>query len=360
MIVMAGTSAPGGIAQVIKGYDRDGIFDKWEVRWVKTHVAGTRWKRWAAAAVGLGTVCFWLTCRRVELVHTHAAMRGSFWRKSLLVGMCRLFRVPVILHLHGSEMRGFHASQTALGRRCIRATLEQADRVVVLSAGWADFVAGIAPDARQSILPNYAPPIAAAANIEAGRRSGDAPPGFVFLFLGALIKRKGIFELIPAFARLTREYPDVMLWLGGEGDSDRVRSLLAENHLHNVRLLGWVDEEHKNRLLLSADAFVLPSRNENLPMAIIEAMSAALPIVTTRVGGIPEMLVDGQDGFVVAPSDIDALYQALRRVRHDPAAAAAMGRSAERRYRAEFSPEVGLPRMEAIYRELGISRAGER
>lgn len=356
MIVMAGTASPGGIAQVIKGYARDGIFEKWDVRWVRTHVDGSRYQRLSTACRGLGRILVWLCRGQVELVHTHAAMRGSFWRKSTLVLMCRVFRIPVILHLHGSEMKGFYSALSRSGKWWVRSTLEKADLVIVLSAGWQTYIRSIAPAANTSILPNYTPPVA-----QAARPEGRVPPSrkFAFLFLGALIDRKGIYELLPAFARLSRHDSDVELWLGGTGDMQRVQSLLIEYGLGNVRLLGWVDEANKNRLLRSADAFVLPSKNENLPMAVIEAMSASLPIVSTRVGGIPEMLVDGRDGLLVEPGQVDSLYQALLQIRNDPEAARRMAENALRRYEAEFSPATALPAIDAMYREL-VSRPKRR
>lgn len=349
MILMAGTTSPGGIAQVIKGYARDGIFEKWNIRWVKTHVAGNRLQRAAAACRGFCGVIFWMCRGKVELVHAHAAMRGSFWRKSLLVRVCEVFGVPVVVHLHGSEMKAFFSEQSALGQRWIRSTLERADRVVVLSAGWEQYVRQIAPAAVLTVLPNYSPAIN---HIPGADRPDLGSDKFIFLFLGALVDRKGIYELLPAFAKLSADYPDVELWMGGTGDIEKVQAFLFENELTNVRLLGWVDELAKNKLLLSANAFVLPSKNENLPMAIIEAMSASLPIITTHVGGIPEMLLNGRDAILVEPGRVDLLYQALHRIRSEPETARQMAINAARRYEAEFSPKIALPKIELLYTQL--------
>jgi len=349
MIIIAGTSSPGGISQVIKGYARDGVFDKWDILWVKTHVAGGLVRRAFAALHGFCSVIFWMLSGKVQLVHTHAAMRGSFWRKSILIVLARIFHVPAVVHLHGSEMKDFYSKKSRLGRAFIRSTLESADRVVVLSAGWHQFVREIAPGARISIIPNYSPAMPSATNQNLTAKQNN---NFIFLFMGALTDRKGIYELIPAFAKLSSEFPDVELWIGGSGETDRVLATIAEYQLSRVRLLGWVDVAERNRLLTLADAFVLPSKNENLPLAIIEAMAASLPIITTHVGGIPEMLNDNEDAILVMPGRVDLLHAALKAVRVDKGRATLMAANALNRYRREFSPETCLPKIDELYKEI--------
>ncbi len=345
MIIVLGTSSPGGISQVIKGYARDGIFEKWDIRWVKTHVAGSMLRRLLAALCGIFSVIFLLSCRDVRLVHAHAAMRGSFWRKSVLVAVARLFRVPVIMHLHGSEMRGFYASSNWIARWWIRSTLECADQVVVLSAGWAEYVRIITHRARISVVANYSP----ALPLVAGHSSSIRKEGcFIFLFLGALIDRKGIYELLPAYAKLAEEIPGTELWLGGSGEIERVQAVIQQYELSSVRLLGWVDEARRTNLLAEVDAFVLPSKNENLPLSIIEAMSAALPIVSTH-----EMLIDGEDAILVTPGNVDQLYKALKEIRIDKVNACRMSRNAFKRYEAEFSMETGLSKINELYARVG-------
>ena len=357
MIIIAGTSAPGGISQVIKGYARDGVFEKWDVRWIKTHVAGGILHRVLAALYGLCSVIFWMACGRVQLVHTHAAMRGSFWRKSILVFAARILGVPVVVHLHGSEMKVFYSSSNRFARWCVRSALERADRVVVLSAGWAEYVKVIAPAAKVSVIANYSPAIPLAHNAHGMEKKNNK---FVFLFLGALIDRKGIYELLPAFAKLSSEFPDTELWLGGSGEMEKVQAVVDQNPLAAVRLLGWVDDITKNQLLMAVDAFVLPSKNENLPLSIIEAMSAALPIISTRIGGIPEMLTDGEEALLIAPGQVDPLYEALRKIRTDPAGADLISRNALKRYAAEFSPEIGLPKIDALYAQFSKKNISHR
>lgn len=345
MILMVGTSAPGGINEVMRGYERDGLFEKWSIRRIDTHCPGSLATRLGAAMKGFGKAFALLATGKVDAIHAHAAMRGSFWRKSILVLAGRLFRIPVLLHLHGSEMKQFYAEQPRWAQAVIRATLRQARVVIVLSSGWERYIAEIAPGTRLVVLPNYSVPVPTG---PAEAQAGDKPR-FVFLFLGALIDRKGVYELLPAFAALEREFDDVELWMGGRGEDAKVQALMASLGLGRVRLLGWVAGEEKTRLLQTADAFVLPSKNENLPLSIVEAMSAGLPVISTRVGGIPEMFSDSVQGLLIEPGSIEQLLAAMRSLRADPERARAMGARAMQNYRSRFSQESVIPQLECLY-----------
>lgn len=102
-------------------------------------------------------------------------------------------------------------------------------------------------------------------------------------------------------------------------------------------------------LLGSADMFVLSSTKEGFPYAVLEAMAAELPIVATRVGGIPEMIQDGVHGFLVAPRDVDALSAALRRLAGDPVLRRRMGKAAREKVAKEFRLEEMVSRTLKIY-----------
>ena len=110
-----------------------------------------------------------------------------------------------------------------------------------------------------------------------------------------------------------------------------------------VEFLGWVAGEAKQAQLAQADVFVLPSYNEGLPVSLLEAMAYGVPVISTRVGGIPELVRDGIDGFLIEPGDRAALEDRLRRLAEDARLRQTMGDAA----RADIARRFDVARMVA-------------
>lgn len=344
---MVWCAARGGMRSVVEAYQRDGFLDKEQVRLVASYVDGNVLVRQLVLIRALTVYLWLLMTRRVELVHAHAAMRGSFWRKGLFTSLARLFSVPVILHLHGSEMKPFYESQRPFLQRLIRRHLEKATRVIVLSESWREFVSRIAPAARITVVPNYVivPP---AANDEA-RHMQEV------LFLGLIGRRKGTFDLIPAFAEASEQHPDARLTIGGNGEVDKAKDLIASLGAGDrAALAGWVGPAAKEELLKRSGIYVLPSYNEGLPMSVLEAMAAGLAVITTRVGGIPELITDGVDGLLIEPGDRDGLKRSLAALLEDEALRSRLARAGRSRVEEKYSDRAILPLLQQIYRECVV------
>src|SRR5690606_20518716 len=153
-------------------------------------------------------------------------------------------------------------------------------------------------------------------------------------------QEKGAYDLIDAMARITRSHPSVQLLLGGDGDlqeaAERAKQLGVQD---SVKLLGWVTGERKANLLSSASVFCLPSYNEGLPMSLLEAMASGLPVVTTPVGGIPEAVTDGREGYLVEPGDVGSLADKLRALIDNRILAREMGQEARKKALEKYSVE---------------------
>lgn len=145
-----------------------------------------------------------------------------------------------------------------------------------------------------------------------------------FVYVGVLIPRKGVHLLLDAFAGVASEFPDSHLWLVGSADNPHYAEGLVKQveRLHlteRVTFVGRVPQAELARYLGRSRALVLPSSSEGLPRVIIEAMIAAMPVVATCVSGIPDVVTDGVNGYLVPPDDAPALAQALRTVLTNPA-----------------------------------------
>ncbi len=337
------TSSPGGMLSVIEGYQRDGIFERWDVAFVPTHEDGSVAKRiWVYLKAFV--YVFLLAVRgRVALLHCHVAMRGSFFRKFALASLGRCFGIPVILHLHGSETQQFYNSLPAFVQRLVSQQFAAAAVVFVLSESWRAFVLEVAPKAQVVVLPNYVGLPELAKKITTG-------PKINVLFLGLVGERKGVYDLLPAFAEAVKNEPQLFLRIGGNGEVEKAQALVDELGLQaHVDCLGWIGGEAKNELLRDADIFVLPSYNEGLPVSILEAMSWGLPVITTTVGGIPELVKDHANGFLISPGDRVALQRLLEQLGRNPDMCHRIGVAARESIEREYSKEVILPILTSVY-----------
>jgi glycosyltransferase involved in cell wall biosynthesis len=311
-----------------------------------SHVEGSMWRRLMAAFRALLPFVWMLLRRQVALLHCHVAMRGSFWRKSLFARAAQIAGVPVIFHLHGSETAAFYAGLPVALKRLFVSQLEAVDCVFVLSDSWREFVLSVAPRACVEVTPNYVD----MPDDEAIRQPHD---GTRILFLGLLGQRKGVYDLIDAFSSIAGELPDLKLQIGGNGEEDLVRAAVRRAGMESrIDVLGWVAGDSKVSLLAHGDVFVLPSFNEGLPVSLLEAMSWGLPVISTKVGGIPQLVRHEEDGLLIEAGDRDGLANALARLGSNAGLRHRMGAVARERVSETFSRQNVLPRMEAVYEKL--------
>ena len=178
---------------------------------------------------------------------------------------------------------------------------------------------------------------------------GISPESRVFVSIGRLDRQKGFDDLIKAAALVIPSHPEAHFVIAGEGpERERLSRLITgKNMADRVHLAGW--RADISELLAASYALVLPSLWEGMPNVVLEAMAAGLPIVATRVEGVPELVVDGQTGLLVAPHDAPALATAVETLLADPKAARAMGSLGQKRVAAEFTWEQMTARYEELY-----------
>jgi len=344
---MIGTS-PGsrsGIASLVQAYAAHGLFQRWDAIYLPTHRDGSPAHKVAIASGAWLDVVGRIAAGRVALLHIHLASYASFWRKALFMLPARVFGVPYVLHLHGGAFQEFYAAQAGPMRAMIRRRLRGAARVIALSAQQREALAAIEPAARVDVVPNPVDVPAWQANLE-------TPPPMA-LFLGVFRERKGVIDLLNAWARVLEAIPEAQLVLAGSGELTDIWRVIGELGIErSVRIEGWVENEAKERLLRRAWVVALPSHVEALPMTVLEALAAGVPVVATAVGGIPSAVEHQRHGLLVPPGNAAELARALTLVLGNALRRKAMGRAARERANAEFSSEVVVPRIEAIWREL--------
>lgn len=177
------------------------------------------------------------------------------------------------------------------------------------------------------------------------RPSGD-DRGYA-LYLGQIESWKGVGTLLAAAGRV----PEVPVVFAGDGTAraDLERAATASG-IGNVRFEGHLSGERLREIVEGASFVVVPSEcYENCPYSVMEAMAAGKPVVATRLGGLPELVADGVNGFLVDPGNDAALANAMRRLAGDPALRDALGARGRERALAEFSPDLHYHRIHAVY-----------
>lgn len=361
-IVMTGTrfDTMGGISSVVNVYRDAGLFQRYPLHYIATHCDGGTVAKLKIALSALLRFIGMLLTGQVGLLHIHVSSRASFWRKACFFFAARLFRVPTIVHLHSGGFHIFYDRHCGpLRKKLVRYIFDHASRVIVLSNTWKEWLQTISNN--RHIVAIYNPVM-----LPAWYDAKSASPGNVvhagagqgshLLVLGRLGKLKGSYDLLQAVAKIVPQFPDLVLDMGGDGELEQVASRARELGIErNVKLLGWVRGADKDGYLQAARIYLLPSYNEGLPMSVLEAMAAGLPVITTPVGGIPEAVSDGVEGFLVQPGDVDGLAERLVQLLRDDALARQMGLAARHKIERIFSAEAILPHIEALYAGLGWS-----
>jgi glycosyltransferase involved in cell wall biosynthesis len=171
--------------------------------------------------------------------------------------------------------------------------------------------------------------------------------------VGRLVQQKGYSDLVEAIGLMRDEHPSLYCLIVGEGRyHDELAGQIAAAGLEErVRLSGFQERDKVLSIVKTGDIFVMPSRSEGTPVALLEAAALARPILATRVGGIPEMVTDGEQALLVEPGDGPALAAGLRRLCDDPALATRLGAQARERVDREFGLGAQIEATQRAYRE---------
>ena len=349
-VIMVGTSLDdvrGGIGTVVRGYRDSGFFDRFPIRYVTTHREGSAVTKARAAFRAYLLLMSDVLKGDSPLIHVHLASRASFWRKSLVCAIASLGRRPYVLHVHGGDFSKFYEEECgAIAKFVVRRTLSRADLILALSEHWRAMLLRIAPGSRVHVLPNSVPVAEKAAPLAGAPR---------VLYTGRISFRKGTFDLLEGFARVAGEFPDATLTCAGDGERlqllERAKALGLEGR---VFCPGWISSAEVAMELSRATIFALPSHAEGVPMAVLEAMARGLPVLTTPVGGIPEVVQSGCNGILVKPQDIEAIAQGLRTLLSSEAERKRLGNAARDTIERNFALPVTLDKLAAIYREFGL------
>lgn len=274
---------------------------------------------------------------KASVVHINTSLNANaFWRDLAYAAIARLCRVRIVYQVHGGVLRAFAARP--LMAALVRAAMRLPHRVVVLSRAEFESFREIAPAAPVELIANGID----CTPYRRHPRHADSPAAPLRLaYIGRLAPGKGLRELVGGLAAARRTGADAHLVIAGGGAEEAQLRLWAHEAgvQAAVSFVGPAIGEDKVQLLARSDVLVLASYSEGMPYALLEAMAAGVVPIVTPVGGVPDVLVDGEHGHLVAPRCAEAVARAVRALAADRQALARMSAACRARIAAAYSIE---------------------
>jgi glycosyltransferase involved in cell wall biosynthesis len=283
--------------------------------------------------------------KEIKIIHLHTASKGSFYRKSIVCIIGKIFGKKIVFHMHGGLFNQFYYDAGIL-KYYIKAILKLGDVVICLSNEWLDFYSNEMGLTNVIVLGN---PIESytCSNVPTNTDC------IHLLFLGKICDDKGIFDLIDFLKdNIYFQENKIKLTIAGIGEIERLEKVIENPVLkNNIKFLGWVKDEAKQKIICACDIFILPSYFEGLPVSILESMAMGKPIIATNVGGIPSIVQNNYNGWLFAPGKFNQLNQIFKEIFSD--------RKILQQYHVNsltaakiFAPEVVFAKLNNVYTSL--------
>lgn len=343
-ILMIGVSKStyGGMTAVLVSYEK--YFEK--SRFIPTWRLGNKFvKAFYAFQAVMRCFLLLLVDQRIKVLHIHGAANASFYRKRIFIKIGKFFRKKVIMHQHAADFEEFF--ENSHDKPNIVRTLNLCDTLIVLSQSWEKYFASIGVrEANIRVLNNMVTPPTGSPE----QRSDDK---LHLLFLGEISNRKGIYDVLTMLKDNKEFFQNrLLLRIGGNAVDGDIHTFINKNALSRfVKYEGWVSGEKKADCFAWADVYILPSYNEGLPVAILEAMSYARPVISTNVGGIPEIVYSYENGILIEAGNLEQIKEAVQFFIDHPALLPEYGRKCFETVRP-FFPESVCKQLTSIYEDL--------
>lgn len=343
VMVVPSFSAKGGISSVVNGYRGSELEKKYKIKYIESYCDGSKVKKICKAMEAYFLFFKEMTINKPDLVHIHSSFGGSFYRKLPFVYIANIFNVPVINHIHGSEIANFYINASNKKKRLVEDCFDRCKYLVVLSEEWKNNLQVVKTNTSKVVIENYS-----TIHKECLKRKNHQDK--IILFLGFITELKGVFDIPDIAKKITERNRNVKFVLAGSGEIEKLQAIIEEKGVSQYfSFPGWVKNEKKEKLLQEADLFFLPSYTEGMPMSILEAMGYGLPIVATNVGGIPQLVENGKNGYMVEPGKIDDFAKVILELTGNDELIYRMGKESIEKAYEKYSLEKHLEKVCKLY-----------
>lgn len=340
LVIATSHKTRGGITSVVKAHQQGEQWKEFHCKWIETHIdKGAISKLFFLIK---GWMQFMFNLPFCQIVHIHMSEPASAIRKCFFLPFAKLFGKKVIMHFHAfspdTTIRGKHG-------RVYKYLFNNADRVIVLSQLWKTYV-NDEFHLGDKVVVVYNP-------CTTEILKGSYPKRKQILYAGTVNARKGYADMIRAFARIANKYPEWSIVFAGNGEVKQGEELAKSLRLDKQTVfLGWVSGAEKDRAFKEASIFCLPSYAEGFPMAVLDAWAYGLPVITTPVGGIPDIAEDGKNLLLFTPGDEEQLAKQFERMIGDENLRNKIAEESVRLAHTTFNQQVINKQIGDLYKEL--------
>ena len=306
LVIATSSNTRGGITAVIKAHQESNFWEEWNCIWIETHIDKSYLMKFFYFIKSF--IKFLYFINKTSLIHCHLSGPVSVIRKLPFLLIAKLMDIPIIIHFHA------FSSKSNISKNYIKfysVVFDMAEKIIVLSENWKD---GILKDFKYDtnkvkVIYNPCPNVLPKMIKECEK---------YILYAGTLNERKGYKDLIKAFSKIAYNYPDWKLVLAGNGEVENGKVLAKKYKIYSqVVFKGWVFAEEKQKIFNEASIFCLPSYAEGFPMAVLDAWAYGLPVISTPVGGIPDVAIHGENMLLCEPGNINCFARNLKLLIND-------------------------------------------
>jgi len=333
---------PGGMATVVKNCFNSELPNKVNLKYISSNIEGNLFNKlvWNFKALLEYILCL----NKYDIVHIHMAERGSFYRKSIYIIISKIFKKKTILHFHGAEFDEFyHSESNKIQKKYIRYILAQTNLIISLGEKWKEKIQNYT-ETKIVVLSNA---------VDVPNENFYKIENNNIILLGRLEKRKGTFDLLNIADNIIKNKPQVNIILAGDGDLEKVKYEINKKiYKDNIKLLGWINKDEREELLKNTGIFVLPSYNEGMPMAILEAMSYGIPLVVSNVGDIPSVVNNKKNGYLINAGDKQDLERKILQLLNNNNLRQQISENNYRKIYNSFNLKTNMDKLYKLYEEI--------
>ncbi len=297
-MVGVGPKRVGGMWTVAEQYINSEAYNKQvNLRYVATSTNGSMLTRFLYMVLGYIKILWILNTKSIDIVHIHMAEKGSTFRKGRVAKWAKNKNRKVIIHLHAGPFMAWYKTVSTDKQKKIGRIFDCADNVLVLGEFWKNELKEIIPDNKMRVLYN---------GVKCPEKNPYDTNAKNIVYFGVMRKEKGTYDLINAIKKVDDQLPkDVKVILCGNDLVGDIPETIEKAGLkYRFDLPGWVSGDKKEEIYKNAMIDVLPSYYEGLSMTVLEAMARGIPVITTNISTMPELI---DSGNMVEPGDVNIL-----------------------------------------------------